>query len=120
LPNYNVEEVLSYVRKVCVEFEKKTGAKITVEVTQKEPAPNQMDTDAEITYLLKCALKQARGINATVGGVGGGTCAAFFRRNGIPAVVWSTIDEIPHQPDEYAHVANMVEDAKVFALLSLL
>jgi succinyl-diaminopimelate desuccinylase len=120
LPNINVEEVLSYVRKVCIEFEKKTGAKITVEVIQKEPAPNQMDKDAEITNLLKCALKQARGINATVGGVGGGTCAAFFRRNGIPAVVWSTIDEIPHQPDEYAHVINMVEDAKVFALLSLL
>jgi succinyl-diaminopimelate desuccinylase len=34
--------------------------------------------------------------------------------------VWSTIDEVAHQPDEYAKIANMVEDAKVFALLATL
>ena len=66
--------------------------------------------------LLKKALKQARGIDARVGGIGGGTCAAFFRKAGIPAVVWSTIDEVAHQPDEYSRIGNMVEDAKVFAL----
>ena len=62
----------------------------------------------------------ARGLDATVGGIGGGTCAAFFRKQGIPAVVWSTIDEVAHQPDEYARIKNMVEDAKVFALLALM
>jgi succinyl-diaminopimelate desuccinylase len=33
-------------------------------------------------------------------------------------VVWCTIDEMAHQPDEYAKIDNMVNDAKVFALLA--
>ncbi len=58
-------------------------------------------------------------IQPKVGGIGGGTCAAFFRREGMPAVVWSTIDETAHQPNEYANVANLVNDAKVFASLAI-
>jgi len=63
--------------------------------------------------------KESRGLDAKVGGVGGGTCAAFFRQVGIPAVVWSTVDEVAHQPNEYAKVENMVNDAKIFALLAV-
>ncbi|MEM2118682.1 MAG: M20/M25/M40 family metallo-hydrolase, partial [Candidatus Bathyarchaeia archaeon] len=55
-----------------------------------------------------------------VGGIGGGTCAAFFRKIGIPAAVWCTHDEMAHQPNEYAKIENMVNDAKVFALLSIM
>jgi succinyl-diaminopimelate desuccinylase len=79
-----------------------------------------VDNESEIVVLLKKAVLQARGLEATVGGIGGGTCAAFFRKQGIRAVVWSTIDEVAHQPDEYARVVNMVADAKVFALLACL
>ena len=118
LPNYKVDEVLSDIRKVTSDFEKKTGAKIQLEVLQKQSSPQNLTKDSEIVVLLNKALKQARGFEAQVGGVGGGTCAAFFREAGIPAIVWSTIDEVPHQPDEYARIANMVEDAKVFAILS--
>ena len=87
---------------------------------QKQPAPKLVEPNAEIVQMLCKALKTARGIEGSVGGVGGGTCAAFFRQAGIPAVVWSTIDEVPHSPDEYARVENMVADAKVFALLATL
>ena len=118
LPQYSVEDVLADVCRVAAEFEAKTGAKIKVEVIQKQAAPPVLNNESEITLLLKEALMQARGIEAKVGGIGGGTCAAFFRKQGIPAVVWSTIDEVAHQPDEYARIANMVEDAKVFALLA--
>ena len=34
-----------------------------------------------------------------------------------PAVVWSSVDEVANQPDEYAKIENMVNDAKIFALL---
>jgi len=111
---------LADVQTVVSGFEKKTGATIKVDIVQNQPAPQQVDADAEVTKLLKFALKEARGLEATVGGVGGGTCAAFFRKEGIPAAVWSTIDEVPHQPDEYAKIENMVADAKVFALMALL
>jgi succinyl-diaminopimelate desuccinylase len=120
LPNYNVKEVLADVQTVVSGFEKKTGATIKVDIVQNQPAPQQVDAETEVTKLLKCALKEARGLEANVGGVGGGTCAAFFRKEGIPAAVWSTIDEVPHQPDEYAKIGNMVADAKVFALMALL
>jgi succinyl-diaminopimelate desuccinylase len=120
LPRYDVEEVLSTVKAVVSEFEQKTGAKIAVEVLQKQSSPSLVDANAEIVTLLKRALVVARGLEASVGGVGGGTCAAFFRKAGIPAVVWSTVDEVPHSPDEYARVANLVADAKVFALLAVL
>lgn len=117
LPSYDVEEVLADVKRVADEFAEKTGAKISVEVLQKQVSPALVDGKSELVALLKKALNAARGLNATVGGVGGGTAAAFFRQVGIPAVVWCTIDEVPHSPDEYSRIANMVADAKVFALL---
>ncbi|MEM1720031.1 MAG: M20/M25/M40 family metallo-hydrolase, partial [Desulfurococcaceae archaeon] len=52
-----------------------------------------------------------------VGGIGGGTVAAFFRRIGIPAAVWSTVDETAHSPNEYCIIGNLVADAKVMAYL---
>ena len=68
--------------------------------------------------MLKDAIESTRGVKPTVGGIGGGTCAAFFRRINIPAVVWSTIDEIAHQPNEYAKIENIIKDAKVFIWLT--
>ncbi|RKX52857.1 MAG: diaminopimelate aminotransferase, partial [Thermotoga sp.] len=64
-------------------------------------------------------LKEVRGIEARVGGIGGGTCAAFFRRRGFHTAVWSTIDETAHQPNEYKRIDHMVEDAKIFAKIAI-
>jgi succinyl-diaminopimelate desuccinylase len=120
LPNYDLNEVLAEIARVTAEFEKKTGATIKLEVLQEQIAPKLKDGNSEIVALLKKAIKEARGLDARVGGVGGGTCAAFFRKVGIPAVVWSTIDEVAHQPNEYAKIQNMVDDAKIFALLAII
>ncbi len=120
MPNYNLAEVIEDINGVVAEFAAKTGAEISIETKQKESSPSVIDADSKIALLLKSALKQARGVDAKFGGVGGGTCAAFFRRAGIPAVVWSTIDDVAHQPDEYCKIENMVNDAKVVALLALL
>ena len=110
--------MLSEITRIIAEFEKETSVKITVEVLQKQPAPKTYDGDSEVTMLLKRAIQESRGLDARVGGIGGGTCAAFFRKAGYPAVVWSTVDEVAHQSDEYSKVDNMVNDAKVFALLA--
>jgi succinyl-diaminopimelate desuccinylase len=117
LPSYNVEEVIAEINRVLTEFEAKTGATIKLEIIQKQPAPKLLDGNAEIVALLKKALKTARGFDAHVGGIGGGSCAAFFRKQGIPAALWSTVDEVAHQPNEYCKIKNMIADAKVFALL---
>lgn len=117
LPNYNLEEILNDIQELAKEYEKKTGAIIKIEVLQKSVAPKPTDANAKIVVMLKDALKTVRGIDAKVGGIGGGTCAAFFREIDVPAVVWSTIDETAHQPNEYAKIKNLVEDAKIYGFL---
>jgi succinyl-diaminopimelate desuccinylase len=118
-PSYELDEVLGDINSLLSYYEEKTGAKINLEVLQKQASPELENDSSEIVSLLKAALKEARGLDANVGGIGGGSCAAFFRKIGIPAVVWSTVDEVAHQPNEYSKVQNMVEDAKVFALLAM-
>jgi succinyl-diaminopimelate desuccinylase len=68
--------------------------------------------------MLQDAIKQSRGKTAKAGGIGGGTCAAFFRRIDVPAVVWSTIDETAHQPNEYTRIQNLIDDTKTYAILA--
>ena len=119
LPRFDVEEVLKEINILAVVFEKKTGARITIEVVSKTVAPQPTDANAKIVTMLREAVETIRGIKAKVGGIGGGTCAAYFRRVGIPAVVWSTADEMAHQPNEYARIDNMVNDAKIFAQLAM-
>ncbi|MCL2135204.1 MAG: M20 family metallo-hydrolase [Candidatus Bathyarchaeota archaeon] len=119
LPLYNVDTVLSDINIFLDSYAKKTGLKIDLEVLQKKVSPMLEVASSEIVLMLKGALKEVRDIDATVGGVGGGSCAAFFREQGIQAVVWSTINWMAHQPNEYAQISNMVQDAKIFALLAM-
>jgi len=119
LPNYNLNEIISDIKKLAEDFEKKTEATIKFEPIQKTVAPKPTDPNAKIVTMLKETIRKVRGIEPKVGGIGGGTCAAFFRRIDVPAVVWSTIDETAHQPNEYSKIENLVNDAKVFALLAV-
>jgi succinyl-diaminopimelate desuccinylase len=119
LPNYDLEEILEKIRTLAAEFQKKTGAKISIEVVSKSAAPKPTDPNSKVVKMLKEALKKSRDITPKVGGIGGGTCAAFFRKIDVPAVVWCTIDETAHQPNEYAKIENMANDTKTFALMAI-
>jgi succinyl-diaminopimelate desuccinylase len=119
LPSYNLKEVLDDINRLALEFQKKTGATVKIELLYKGVAPKPTDAKAKIVTMLTEAIKKVRGVEPKLGGVGGGTCAAFFRRMDVPAVVWSTLDETGHQPNEYARIENLVNDAKVFALLAI-
>jgi succinyl-diaminopimelate desuccinylase len=117
LPNYNLEEILNNIHKLAEDYEKRTGATIRIEILSKSIAPKPTEANSKIVRILKEAIKTARGIEPKVGGIGGGTCAAFFRKIDIPAVVWSTIDETAHQPNEYARIENLINDAKIYAVI---
>lgn len=118
LPSYDVQAMLTDIQNLAEESEKKTGA--TIEITSHmKVAPKPTDANSKIVVMLEKAIRKIRGIEPRVGGIGGGTCAAFFRRVEIPAVVWGTIDEMAHQPNEYAKIENLVNDAKVFASLAI-
>ncbi len=119
LPSYSLQAILTDIHGLAEEFEKKTGAKIKIEVLHKGVAPKPTDANSKIVVMLREAIGKVRGIEPKVGGIGGGTCAAFFRKIEVPAVVWSTIDEMAHQPNEYSKIENLVNDAKVFASLAI-
>jgi len=118
LPNYDLEEILNNINKLANEFEKKTGATIKTEILQKTVAPKPTNANAKIVTMLKEAIKKTRGIEPKLGGIGGGTCAAYFRKIDIPAIVWSTIDETAHQPNEYTKIQNLINDTKTYAHLA--
>lgn len=119
LPNYNLEEILKDIREHAKEFGTKKKVEVKIEVLRKSKAPKPTDPNSEVVIKLKEAVGKVYKIKPEVGGIGGGTCAAFFRREGIPAVVWSTIDETAHQPNEYSNIVNLVNDAKIFASLAI-
>jgi succinyl-diaminopimelate desuccinylase len=120
LPCYSLEDVISDINDLAKQFKSKTGADIKFEPVQKTVAPKPTDAKAKIVKMLAEAVRTVRKVEPRIGGIGGGTCAAYFRRIGVPAVVWSTIDETAHQPDEYAKTENLVNDAKVYACLAMM
>lgn len=54
------------------------------------------------------------GTKAYCGGIGGGTCGAILRKKNIPAVIWSTLDDMCHTPNEYVVIDNLVRDTKIY------
>jgi len=128
LPGYSVDEVLSDIKTLSDKMKEKYRRsidgeivpEIDIEVLNRIDAPAPTPRDSKVVRLLQEALRIHRGREARVGGIGAFTVASAFRRQGIPAVVWATLDETAHQPDEYARVDNIVEDAKVMATLAML
>ncbi len=118
LPQYDLGMVIKDIEDVARDQE--FGEfKIKIEEFNREDAVPQTREGSEIVQLLKSALKELRGLSPEVVGIGGGTCAAFFRKKGMQTAVWSTGDDVAHEPNEYANLSNIVEDAKVFAYMAM-
>ncbi len=109
LPKHSLDEILEIAKSTANKYDAK------VFVDQRFDAPEPTSPDSEIAIRLKETIERLRGFTPKLGGIGGGTCAAHFRKAGWDAVVWSTIDETAHQPNEYKRISHMVEDAKVFS-----
>lgn len=116
LPCYTLKEVLAEVRKRCDEVEKQYGVKADYTTPQAEESP-ATPVDAPVVTKLSEALHEAHGITARTIGIGGGTVGADLRKLGYNAAVWSTLDDMAHQPDEYCTVDNIKKDAKTLAVL---
>ena len=115
LPKYTVDEVIDCIRGITDKYESDIpGITVKMEFIIRADAPRPTLETSTVVQNLMVVLK-ARGVNARYGGIGGGTCAAFLRAQNIPAVVWSHVDEMCHQPNEYVVIDNLVKDAQVFA-----
>ncbi|MHB1493035.1 MAG: M20 family metallo-hydrolase [Thermoplasmataceae archaeon] len=114
LPVYDLDNVIDDITKCIREFEKESKVHISMELIQKEQAPVPTDKSSEIVRVLSDSIKKIKGAEARIVGIGGGTCAAFFRHAGIDAAVWSTtVPEVAHQADEYCIVDHIIEDLKI-------
>lgn len=117
LPDYKLDDVLAVLEKTAAEYERSTGAKINIKFSQRADAAPRTPADSEVVVRLAKAIRAVRGVKANPIGIGGGTCAAPFRRIGIEAAVWSTIPGLAHDANEYALIKDLVADAQVYALL---
>lgn len=116
LPCYTISQVLKEVENQIAETEKLYKVKISYEILQKSESPATSE-NAPVVTKLKDAIKAAHGIQARTIGIGGGTVGAELRREGMSCVVWSTMDELAHMPNEYCIVENIVKDALTLAEL---
>ncbi|MCR5046331.1 MAG: M20 family metallo-hydrolase [Treponema sp.] len=116
LPRYKNQEVLKKIDELIAEEEAKSGAKFSYTLLQNAES-KATDKNSPVVKALACAIKEAHGIDAKTIGIGGGTVAAELRNLGYDCVVWSTLDEMAHMPNEYCVVDNLIKDAKTLALM---
>ncbi|MBU2494966.1 MAG: M20 family metallo-hydrolase [Candidatus Omnitrophica bacterium] len=114
LPRYSISEVLVYLNGMKKRVEKERKVKITIKVVQKEEATVTDPKNPLIQDMVKL-VRDVLKVRPKTRGVGWGTCASFVRQAGYPAVVWSKVDGTAHQPNEYASVRNLLDDAVFFA-----
>ncbi|MHB9293908.1 M20 family metallo-hydrolase [Hollandina sp. SP2] len=116
LPRYSIKTVLEEIHRIKALIEAKYQVKIAytpVQTMESEPTL----PDAPLVGLLSQAVKETYQVDTRIIGVGGGTVAAHLRNAGIPAVVWSRMDNTAHQPNEYTVIEHILGDAKVMAWL---
>ena len=116
LPRYSLDMVRAEVSKRVKEVEEKYDVKIEVSEPQAQQSP-ATPVDAPVVKKLATAIKKAHGIEARPIGIGGGTVGAELRCCGFNAAIWSTMDEVCHQPNEYCYVRNIIADAETLCAM---
>jgi succinyl-diaminopimelate desuccinylase len=119
LPVYDLDDVLAEVRAVCAAVAEARGVEIAVDIVQKEQAAPATPLDSEIVTRLLPAIRAVLGNDPRPMGIGGGTVAAFLRKRGFAAVVWSCLMHNAHQPNERSSITMTIADAKVMARVLL-
>ncbi|HPN33718.1 MAG TPA: M20 family metallo-hydrolase [bacterium] len=117
LPHYSLQSVEDRIQELCREVEAQFGVTIALSSKQRAAAAPPTAADAPVVQALKRSIAAVKGSEAKMIGIGGGTVAAAFRAAGLPAAVWSTLEDTAHQPDESSLISNTLSDAKVLAHL---
>jgi succinyl-diaminopimelate desuccinylase len=119
LPAYKIDAVVKAMKAIVKETERKFKVKIEMTFAQKETPAPPTPADSPVAVAVIRAVKGLRRKTPKAIGIGGGTVAKYLREAGFPCVVWSTMDEQAHRPDEYVRVSHILADAKVFAHIAL-
>ena len=120
LPDYDLAQVTERVRAIAEAAAEKFGVTLEVSPVQTLASAPPTAPDAPVVKALQQAIRQVYGREATPQGIGGGTVAAFFRQQGLPAAVWMTANDCAHQPNEFCFLSHLLGDAKVLAHVCLM
>ncbi len=115
LPQYDLDEVFQKIQGYSREVEKEYGVTVACEFVMKEQAAPATPDDSELVVKISKAIREVYNAEPKPVGIGGGTVAAFLRRKGYHAVVWSTLMHNAHQPNEKSSISYTINDAKVIA-----
>lgn len=116
LPEIPVDDVLTTIESSFREIEKKHGVSIRYEIKQRMESKATSQDDPFVRDVEK-HIREVHQVEPEPAGIGGGTVGAYLRNRDIPTVVWSTLDNMAHAPNEYCVIDNMLVDAKIMALL---
>jgi succinyl-diaminopimelate desuccinylase len=119
LPDYPIAGVMKTIKTIARETEKKFKVKMEITLVQEEEAAPPTDPKSPVALGITKAVKELRRKTPKTIGIGGGTVAKYLREAGFPCVVWCTMDEQAHKPDEYVRISHILSDAKVFAHIAL-
>nr|MCR4790698.1 M20 family metallo-hydrolase [Treponemataceae bacterium] len=111
LPCYSLNKVIAKIKEIVFEIEASYDVKVEISYPQKSESP-ATSPDSPVARKLASSIKKVHGIDAEFIGIGGGTVGAELRRKGLDAVVWSTLDDQAHQPNEYCKLENLIKDSE--------
>lgn len=115
LPHYDLDIIFNEMKQIAKIYEQKYQVSISLEFLQKNIAPKPTDKDHPLVLSFSNAIEKTRNFKPKLVGIGGGTCAALLRKVGSPAIVWATIDETAHQPNENCTIEYILKDAITYA-----
>ena len=117
LPSLSLKRVKERIAEICSSVEKEHSVKVSFEVENEVEATESTQPSADVVARAAEAIESVYRVRAQARGIGWVTPAALIRRAGVPAIVYSKIEETAHLPDEYCVLENLLGDAKVFATI---
>jgi succinyl-diaminopimelate desuccinylase len=117
VPDYDLNDVVAIAERVTKKYEEASGAMIEISEIQRHISGKISSTKGEVFEALMDSIESVTGRRPRPIGVGGATCANFFRKEGYDAYVWEYGGGTLHGPNEFVVIDHMVIDAKVFASL---
>ncbi len=120
IPSRSVEAIERNVRDLAEDTDREHGVKTNVAVLLSYQGAPPTPPDSEIVQALRRAVSaQMPGIGPlSMRGDNTSTAASLLRENGLPVASWTKINPDNRQmANEFAHIANHLDEARVFARL---
>ncbi|MHA1673030.1 MAG: M20 family metallo-hydrolase [Promethearchaeota archaeon] len=119
LPSAPYEEIQNLFLSTAKEVEEESGATISIEFRARNVKVPIITAETSVVQRLKKAIGTMILGEVKLVGIGGGTCATFFREANIPAVVWGHMAHVAHETNEFCLLDNLYTDIGVFVAFFL-